>query len=348
MTDLDTLKIESTDDFEEINDSLYRLGLTDGLPVVPPTARRVQTMLGGGDAEQVLTVLPPLRGRATLRKLATCAVMAGCRAAYFPILLAAIEAVSAPEFNLFGIMTTTGTATPLVIVNGPAVQRCGVNAGTNALGPGVQSNATIGRALCLALRNIGGAIPGHTDKSTMGQPGKYTFCFAENEVANPWEALHVSRGFRSDQSTVTVVGAAGTVEVVDTVSHSADDLLTTMARSMTIAGSRGGSNLLGGGEPLLLIAPEHAAIIARKYSRRQAQERLFAQARLPLRDLPPNIAAHGQVPSLRSTDSTASLAIAARPADIMLVVVGGVGAKSTYVPTWGGTTRAVTRVIDLD
>ena len=114
LTDLDTLKIESADDFEDVNALLYRLGVTDGLPVVPPTVPRIEAMLNGRDPDAVLTQLPPLRGRATMYKLAMCAVMAGCRAEYFPIIAAAIEAVAQPEFNLYGIQTTTGNATPMV------------------------------------------------------------------------------------------------------------------------------------------------------------------------------------------------------------------------------------------
>lgn len=345
IADLEGLKIEASDDIEEVNALLYRLGCTDGLPIVPPTIERVGHMLDGRDPAKVLAVIPPLRGQATLRKLAICAVMAGCQADYFPILMAATEAVMAPEFNLFGIQTTTGTATPLLIVNGPIVAQCGLNAGANALGPGVRSNATIGRAFRLILQNIGGAIPAYMDKATMGQPGKYTFCFAENEAANPWEPLHVSRGWLSEQSTVTVVGAAGTLEIVDSTSLSAESVLTTMAHSMTIAGSLGGRQLLGGGEPLLLLAPEHAAIIARDLSRRQAQEVLFALARLPFRQLTPEKKAHLQQSQGRIETMREELCVAARAADIMLVVVGGVGAKSTYVPTWSGGTKAVTRIV---
>ena len=339
ITDLEDLKIEATDNFEDVNELMIRLGCTDGLPIVPPTVERVARMLGGRDPRRVVAVLPPLRGLATLRKLAICAVMAGCLPDYFPILVAATEAVMEPQFNLFGIQTTTGSATPLLIMNGPIVEQCGLNAGANALGPGVRSNATIGRALRLILQNIGGAIPDYTDKATMGQPGKYTFCFAENEAANPWQPLHVWRGCQPQQSTVTVVGAAGTLEVVDSTSVDADGVLTTMAHSMTIAGSLGGNGTLGGGEPLVLLAPEHAAIIGREYSRQQAQDALFAMARFPASQLPPEKqAALGDVP--------ADLCVASQAADIMLVVVGGVGAKSTYVPTWGGTTKAVTRAIE--
>lgn len=343
MTDLDILKIEATADYDEVNDLLYRLGCTDGLPVVPPTAGRVAVMLGEQPPERVVAVLPPMRGQATLRKLAICAVMAGCRREHFPALVAAVEAVVQPEFNLFGIQTTTGTATPLLLLNGPVVHEGGFNAGANALGPGVRGNATLGRALRLVLHNIGGARPGHTDKATMGQPGKYTLCCAENEAANPWQPLHVWRGYRPDQSTVTAVGASGTVEIVDATSQSADSLLVTLAHSMTIAGTLGGSNRLGGGQPLLLLAPEHAAMLARQYTRAQVQEALFSLARLPMAALAPEAAARVRQRRQQATE----VLVAERPADILLAVVGAAGAKSTYVPTWGGTTRAVTRVVDL-
>jgi hypothetical protein len=347
LPNLEELKIEATDRFEDINDLLYRLGLTDGLPVYPPTAQRVEAMLGGRDPNHVLTLLPPLRGRATLRKLAMCAVMAGCRPAYFPIVLAATKAVAQPEFNAFGIQTTTGNATPLLLLNGPVIHQCDLNAGANALGPGVHSNATIGRALQLILRNVGGAIPGYTDKATMGQPGKYTFCCAENEGASPWEPLHATRGYAPEQSTVTVIGAAGIIEVVDANSCSAAGVLTTLAHSMTIAGTVGGAYMLGGGEPLLLITPEHADLIAQEFTRAQAQEWLFDHAVLPLDRLPAESAERIREYRSRDIPPDADLRVAARPEDIMLVVVGGAGIKSAYVPTWGGTTLAVTQVIDL-
>jgi hypothetical protein len=178
LTDLESLKIEATDSFDDVNSLLYRLGLTDSLPIVPPTAQRVESMLGGRNPELALPpLLPPLRGRATLRKLAMCAVMAGCRPEYFPILLAATEAVAQPEFNLYGIQTTTGNAAPLFLLNGPVVHQCNLNAGSNALGQGVYSNATIGRAMRLILQNIGGAIPGYTDKVKRRWASRLNFPF---------------------------------------------------------------------------------------------------------------------------------------------------------------------------
>jgi hypothetical protein len=181
----------------------------------------------------------------------------------------------------------------------------------------------------------------------MGQPGKYTFCAAEHEAANPWEPFHVWRGYRAEESTVTVVGAAGSLEVLDAASETAASLLTVIARSMTIAGALGASNLLGGGEPLVLLAPEHATIIGRECDRRQVQRALFEQARLPLDAFGAEIVA--QVRRSRGADDPgAPVRVAERPEDVMLAVIGGVGAKSTYIPTWAGTTRAVTRTIDLE
>ena len=342
MLDLERLTLDAAMSFEDVNNLLYRLGVTDGLPVVPPTVERVAAMAGERDPSQVVATLPPMRGRATVQGLAACAVMAGCRPGDFNVLTAATAAVVEPAFNLFGIQTTTGTATPMLIINGPVVQRLGLNTAANALGPGTRANAAIGRALQFALRTIGGAQPGRGDQATMGQPGKFTFCCAENAMASPWEPLHVWRGFAAEQSTVTAVGATGTVEVVDADSADAEGVLTTLARSMTIAGNLGRDHLLGSGEPLLLVAPEHAEIIARTHTRRQAQAFLFEHARLPVDALAP-----AQAQRLRQAAVT-ELTVAACPADVMLVVLGGSGAKSTYVPTWGGGTRAVTRVVEPD
>ena len=342
MLDLERLNIDAETSFEDANNLLYRLGVTDGLPVVPPTEGRVAAMVGERDPSRTVATLPPMQGQATVRGLAVCAVMAGCRPAEFNVLQAATAAVADPAFNLFGIQTTTGTVTPMLIVNGPVIQRLGLNTAANALGPGTRANATVGRALQFVLRTIGGAQPGRGDKATMGQPGKFTFCCAENVLASPWEALHVWRGFAAQQSTVTVVGATGTIEVVDADSVDAKGVLTTLAHSMLIAGNLGRDNLLGSGEPLLLVAPEHAKIIARTHSRRQAQAFLFKHARLPVDALAPT-----QAERLRKASVT-ELAVAACPEDVMLVVVGGPGAKSTYVPTWGGGTRAVTRVVEAD
>ncbi|MBI4083672.1 MAG: hypothetical protein HY423_13790 [Candidatus Lambdaproteobacteria bacterium] len=345
---LELLDVKDTHSFEEVNGLMYRLGLTDGLPVVPPTEERVERMLGGRDPERVLAAIPPGLGQATLKKVAVCAVMAGCRPEYLPVLMAAVEAVARPEFNPLGVLTTTGNAWPMILVNGPIIQRCELNFGHNALGPGVRANATIGRAFTLILRNIAGAIPGKTDMATQGQPAKYGLCVPENEGANPWGPFHVSRGFRRDQSVVTVIAIAGTFEVVDGKSTTAAHLLTTFANSMTTAGSTGGNRCLGSGEPLLFLSPEIVRIVGREMSRADAQRFLFDHARLPLSRLSSEAAAH--LTQIREAEGEAQgdLLIADKPESILLVVLGGVGIKSTYAPTWGGGTRSVSLPVEME
>jgi hypothetical protein len=218
-----------------------------------------------------------------------------------------------------------------------------MNAEGNALGPGNRANATIGRAVCLVLRNVGGAKPGELDMATLGQPGKYTFCLAENEAASPWTALHVERGFPATASIVTVVGAAGIVEVVDSYSHKGQDLAQTFAQSMLIAGNLGGNGCFGGGEPLIVLPPEHAETFNRDgYTKEKVKAEIYARATLPLDRISPAMLAKLD----RNKDATREvIRVAQRPDDIMIIVAGGVGVKAAYVPTWGGTTRAVSRQI---
>jgi len=338
------------DDFEREQARLEAEGVTDGLPVVPPTPGRIARMLeaNGLDPEAVVALLPSSFEPASWRSLACNAVLAGCRPGYLPVIGAAVEAMAAPEFNLLGIQTTTGSAAPLAIVNGPVAAAIGMNAEANAFGPGNRANATIGRAIRLVLQNVGGAKPGSTDMATLGQPGKYTFCLAENDKASPWPALHVERGFAPADSVVTMVGAAGIVEVVDGTSQRAEHLVRTLAQSMLIAGSIGGAALLGGGEPLLVIPPELAALLHRDgLDKRALKAAVFEQAVLPLDRLSPAIAAR-VVESRKAAgdaDPHAPVRTAEKADDVMIVVAGGVGIKAAYVPTWGGSTRAVSRRI---
>lgn len=205
----------------------------------------------------------------------------------------------------------------------------------------------MGRALALVLRNVGGAIPGKMDMATQGQPAKYTCCCAENEAASPWGPLSATRGVPPGRSAVTVFAIAGMVEVVDSGSATAASMLGTLAHSMTIAGSLGGAGTLGSGEPLVLLAPEHATIIGRDMTRKQAQTFLWERARLPLEQL----SEHAQERIRRARIETGQppegdIPVALRAEDIHIAVVGGPGQKSMYVPTWGGGTRAITRTLD--
>jgi hypothetical protein len=274
--------------------------------------------------------------------------MAGCRPEYLPVIGAAIEALAADEFNLLGIQTTTGSATPVVIVNGPVAATIGMNAAGNALGPGNRANATIGRAVRLILQNVGGAIPGIGDMATLGQPGKYTFCFAENEPASPWPPLHVERGYAASLSVVTVVGASGNVEIVDSSSASADEVIRTYANSMLIAGTISMSGYIGGGEPLIIMPPEHAVFLAGAgYAKAQVKAALFEAVQYPLERLSPYVRER-LLASRRTVDAAnvdGPVRLAATAKDVMIVVAGGVGIKAAYVPTWSGGTRAVSRKV---
>jgi hypothetical protein len=331
--------------WDDAQEALMASGVTDGLPVVPPTRERTERMLEAcgiqGDAS--VAILPPGYEDVTWRDVAINAVMAGCTPGSLRVVGAAIAAIASPEFNLLGIATTTGSATVCVVVNGPAVHELGMNSGVNAFGPGNRANATIGRAVRLTLQNDGGARPGEIDMATLGQPGKYTFCFAENEAMSPWPALHVERGFDHDASVVTVVGVSGTIEVVDSESATGEALAQTYAQSMLIAGNVGSSGLLGGGEPLIVMPPEHVDVFARSgYTKQQTKAAIHERARLAIDRLSPPLRARAQA-SGAAVDGY--LRVSANPDDIMIVVAGGVGRKGAYVPTWSGGTKSVSRAV---
>lgn len=196
----------------EVEDAweFYELALrnrwTDGLPVLPPTPEVVEPMLEyvGGDPQASLGTVPPKHGVATVEKIAINAAMAGCRPEYLPVVMAALEAMLDPLFNLGGVQTTTNACAPLAIVSGPLTRTLGFNYRDGVFGGGSQANATIGRALRLILWNIGRGLPGDTDMASLGHPGKYTFCIAENPDLNPWASFSEMRGFGPDTDTVTV------------------------------------------------------------------------------------------------------------------------------------------------
>jgi hypothetical protein len=192
---VEAMRSGGLDELEE----MFERGFTDGLPVVPPTRQRVEAMLAGRDGKASLGPVPPVMGEATLERVAACAVLAGCRPAYFPVVLAA-EAVLDPAFNLHGQAVTTQPAGQLVVVNGPVRHETGLNSGMGALGPGWRANMTIGRALRLVVGLTGGGMPGALDRATLGHPGKLGFCVAEAEEHSPFEPLHVERGYRAGQS----------------------------------------------------------------------------------------------------------------------------------------------------
>ena len=248
------LEIEATEDLIE---ACYENGWTDGLPVVPPTPERVARMLSGTDLnpEELIAAVPPKWGRATIEKVAINAVMAGCKPTYLPLILTAVKAMTDEQFNLHGVQVTTSHVGPMLIVNGPIRKQLEINDGFNLFGQGCRANATIGRALRLICTNIGGALPGELDRAAFGHAGKYTCCIAEKEEASPWDALHVDRGFQSDDSTVTVFAAAGPQTVNDHGSNTAEGILTTISENIAAPGN-------SSGETLLVIGVEHAKTIS--------------------------------------------------------------------------------------
>ena len=216
---------------EDVFEFMFERGLTDGLPVVPPTPERVAWMLTGTrrDPRDIVATVPPNLAPPTIEKVAVNAVMAGCRPEYLPVVVAALEAVCTDTFNIHGVMATTWGATPVIVVNGPIRKRLGMNMGIMALGYGNRPNATIGRAVKLVLRNVGGSRPGDIERSALGAIGKFTTCFAEWEERSPWQPLHVERGFSKDESVVTVFGLeAGSRQIADQTSRTARALVGSL------------------------------------------------------------------------------------------------------------------------
>ena len=240
-------------------------GWGDGFPVIPPTEARVQAMLEATPLPpgQVVAVVEPRRGEATVEKIAVNAVLAGCVPDVFPAVLAAVEAVCEPRFNLVALNTTTCSATPALMLNGPARQHLGIECGYSCLGHNGRANATIGRALRLVMRNVGGSLPGAVSKSVFGQPGRVSLCFGEWEEKSPWDPFHVRRGWAASDSTVTAVCATGTQDIADIYAETGEELVWILARSIDWIGNNKVLVAPEKGDMLLLLCPDFAHKIAR-------------------------------------------------------------------------------------
>ncbi|MXV95146.1 MAG: thioredoxin [Gemmatimonadetes bacterium] len=251
-----TVEVESGADAVE---ACYDRGWTDGLPVVPPTPERILRMLGGTrrDPREVIGQIPPELAPCTVEKVAINAVMAGCRPEYMPVVLTALEAVLDPGFTLHGVTCSTCFSSPVIIVNGPVAKRIGMNPGLNALGQGNRANATIGRAVNLVVRNVGGGRPGEIDRATLGSPGKYTFCFAEDEGDDGWEPLAASRGIAAGRSAVTVFAGDGIQGVTDQKARAPGELTRSLAMGLQAVGH---PKLCEWAAAVLVLSPEHYAI----------------------------------------------------------------------------------------
>lgn len=285
MTPLITSRRLELGGAEDEQEAMFARGWTDGLPVVAPTVERVARMLTGTTRapDDLVAVVPPDLVECTVEKIAVNAVMAGCRPEYLPVVLAAVEAACTDEFNAHGLLATTWFSGPLVIVNGPIARAIGMNSGGNALGQGNRANATIGRALQLVIRNVGGGRPGEVDRATLGNPGKYTFCFAEDEAGSPWEPLSVERGLAPETSAVTLFAAEGVRGVVDQLSRDPDSLARTFAACLrTVAHPK----LAMVWDAILVVSPEHGRVFREAgWSKAALREALASHLQLAGDDL---------------------------------------------------------------
>jgi hypothetical protein len=323
------------DEVYEVNEWFYLRGWTDGLPIVPPTEKRVRAMLGGTDlpAEFVLATLDPMGGQATIEKIAVNAVMAGCRPEYMPLLIAAVDLVAKPEFDLRGVATTTNPDVPMMIVSGPIVGQLDINAGTNTLGRGWRANASISRALHLIIQNVGGSWPGVTDMSSIGQPGDFVMMLAENSEANPWEPLHMELGHPRAANVVAVMAAEGTHNILG-IGQSDEGFLKLVA-----------SHLAGLERPyrsimLLIIAQDTAKMLAEKgWTREKIIEYVTDRAKIPFRLYKERYldtgTIHKGIPAwvyqVKDPDAMIPNPLIGH---LLILVAGGTGEKSMLIPGW--------------
>lgn len=329
---------------EALMDLFERRGWGDGLPLVPPTPARVDAMLAGRDPDELIGVLPPRSGAATRRTLAVNAVLAGCRPEVFPVLVTAVRALCREEVNLAGVQATTHPVAPLIVVHGEAVASLGFNSGCGTFGPGFRANATVGRALRLALIHAGGARPGSGDQSTQGQPSKYSFCIAENGAQSPWPAYPRSRGVDA-AAAVTVFCGENPHNFHDMESSRADRILLKAASAIASLGSN--NACIGQGEIFVVLCPEHAATIAADgWEREDVQLFLYERARLRRGDL---LAAFDRRRwrAWMQADAPAETLVpmTEHPDNYRVLVAGGPGKHSSVLPSWG-VTRSCTLALE--
>ena len=333
---------------EDEIEACYARGWSDGLPVVPPTRERVLRMLEGTTREPsaIVAVVPPDMAPCSVEKVAINAVMAGCRPEYLPVVLATVEAACTDELNMHGLLATTYASGPVVIVNGPIARAIGMNSGVNALGQGNRANATIGRALQLVVRNVGGGRPGEVDRATLGNPGKYTFCFAEDEDGSPWEPLSVERGVAARASAVTLFAGEGTRVVVDQLSRTPESLARSFAACLRTVGH---PKLALSFDAFVIVSPEHAEVFREAgWTKARLRDELNALLMLPSEEMARGAdgCAEGMPEAMTATGAPLPKF---RPGGLWLVHAGGKAGKfSAIIGGWisGATgSQPVTREV---
>ncbi len=318
-------------------------GWTDGLPVVPPTADRVETMLvaAGRSPGDEIAYVAHRAVSITAEKVAINAVMAGCRPEYMPVVVAAVEGIADPRWSYHGPGTSTAGAAVLMVVNGPIARELDVNAGDNLFGPGWRANLTIGRAVRLIMRNVCGSRPGTLDRGTLGHPGKLSYVIAENEAESPWPPLHVERGLGPDRSAVTVMAAEAPHQFYNQLSNTAEGVLTTLCDDMRISG-----NVMGQPQYAVVLAGEHMRTIAGDgWSKADIRRFVFEHTQNSHGHLKRT---HRMAGTPLPDDETRLRPLVESPDDLLVVAAGGrAGAFSAYIPGWGSkrSSQAVTKEV---
>ena len=324
-------RVITVPELEDDGELCFERGWTDGLPVLSPTEERVYRMLQRTSRApgEVLGTMPPTLAACTVEKVAINAVMAGCKPEYFPVVIAAVEAALETAFGLHGLLATMWLSTPMIIVNGPVRAAIGMNWAGNALGQGNRANATIGRALQLCVRNIGGGKPQETDMSTFGTPAKFSFCFAEDEVT-PWSTLAEERGYTRKQSTVTLFSADGPIGCADQKSREPEGLVYSLAGTMRAVGH---IDLANGSDVVVVIGPEHGRVFDDAgWTKARVTEALHMATQIHGQDLGMNSNEGG---SAARKAASVTLPKFRANGGITLVRAGGAaGMSSVIIPGW--------------
>jgi hypothetical protein len=333
-------------DFEtttEMIEYYYEKGWTDGLPVVPPTDSLIQTALQGTGLhpEDEIAFIEHRNVSVTAEKIAINAVMAGCKPEYMPVIITTIQAMADPAWSYHGPATSTGGAAVFILVNGPIARELEINCGENLFGPGWRANATIGRAVRLVIRNVIGTLPGQLDRSTLGHGGKYTFCIAENEAESHWPPVHVERGFRREQNTITVLAALAPHQFYNQLSNTAEGVLTTACAHMRVS-----AGISSQPEYVLVLAGEHMEIIAKEgWSKSDIKKFCFEHTQTSNAELKRIQVIPGKI---EPEDENTLRSLVPTPEDFIVVAAGGrMGAFSCYIPGWSGkrSSQSVTKEI---
>ena len=329
---------------EDEIETCFARGWSDGLPVVPPTEERILHMLSGTTRapDELVGTVPPNYNPCTVEKVAINAVLAGCKPEYLPVVLTAVEAALTEAFGMHGLLATTFFAGPMIVVNGPITREIGMNARVNALGQGNRANATIGRALQLVIRNIGGGVPGGIDRAMLGNPGKYTFCFAEREDDSPWESLAIERGYSPDASTVSLFAASGVTPIMDQASRDPDALCRSFAACLKADGHPKHAN---SPSPVLVISPEHTRRYADAgWSKTRFRDTLNQYLQLPVAEL---LEGAGGIPEGISEQRAKDTETISKFRNNTLHIVragGDAGLFSALISSWGSS-QSITKEI---